>query len=215
MIRCSIIATITAATFSLFTTIASATVIPPTGSLVCDASGREQFRPDVPSTPGADDVKLKATGRVEDCDDSAVTGGKAPINGGSITVSATMLKGTVACSNWTAETVEFAKMKATIKLQHSVTLPDGRTRTTTVATLRPVIERMGTTRINGGAGIELFGYIKQNKRGSAPFGNNRFSAVLSATSGAGIACADGTGPVAELTFDNVDLGYSAIFLNAR
>lgn len=212
MVRCLFIAALVATTFPA---VASATAIPPTGSLVCDVRGREVFRPAVPTTPEPRDVKLKATGRVDACDDSAVTGGKATINGGSITVSATMLKGTAGCSNWTAEAVAFARMKATVKLQNVTTLPDGKTRATTVATLRPVIERMATTEINGGAAIELFGYIKQNKRGDAPFGNNRFSAVLTATSAAGVACAEGTGPVTELTFDNVDLGYSAIFLNAR
>ncbi len=63
--------------------------------------------------------------------------------------------------------------------------------------------------------IELFGYIEQNRSGNAAFGNNRFSAILTATSDLAVACVEGTGSVTELTFDNVDLGYSAIFLNAR
>lgn len=206
---------IIATTLALSASLAAAGVNPPTGSLVCDLSGRELFRPAVPVTPSTKDVRVKATGLVENCDDAAVTGGKAPINGGTISVTATMLKDTAACANWAAETVTFTKMKAKVKLQHVTTLPDGRTAATTIAVLRPVIETMVTSRINGGAAIELFGYIEQNRSGNAPFGNNRFSAVLTSTSDLAVACVEGTGSVTELTFDNENFAYSAIFLNAR
>lgn len=66
---------------------ANGAVPPPTGKIHCTLSGTATLTPALTSTPSTKAIKLKATGTLSACDNSGVTGGKAPITAGTIKVS--------------------------------------------------------------------------------------------------------------------------------
>jgi hypothetical protein len=211
--RCTLIVVTAAALFAAATP-ASATTPPPTGSLVCDLSGHTTFRPAVPSAPGSTDVKMKSTSTASNCDVSEVTGGKAVINGGAVTITATLPKGTASCSNWATKAVQLTKIKVTVKLQHLVTSATGKVTATTVATVRPVITTGNSIVINDGAAIEMYGSVPQNRANTAAFGNDHVAVVLNSTDNVSVTCASGAGSMSVLTFTADDFSDAALYLNA-
>ncbi len=191
-----------AATAVALTTLAvpaSAATAAPTGTLACPFAGTIAFKPALPVAPGPKNVRFSVRTASAPCDYVEQSGGKSTITNATFSLTATLPKATASCSDWAAGTIAFTNMKMTIKLTTVTTTATGKTKRTTVATLRPTITSQSPFVFHAGLYLDLMATVPQNTKGNAPFGGENASINVAASSVDAASCGNRTGPVSKVT----------------
>ena len=147
---------------------------PPTGTISCGTTGTATLNPGIPGagqppSSGSISFKIKNAG-VGPCDNSGVTGGKAPVNIGVVKLNAKLAPG-ANCADLLSSAPNVARAVLKVKLQNT-DFSIGRT--ITVAVIKPT--NLQWTQV--GTGFHVTGTIPQTPSNSKPFGNETFDAQL-------------------------------------
>jgi hypothetical protein len=108
---------------------AGTTVPPPMGTITCAITGQATMSPPLPSSANDEGslkpIKFKLKGELTDCDNSGVTGGKAPITSGKIQMSGKIDEG-ASCSDLTFSAPDFTFNPNKLQLKWYGTTATGR-----------------------------------------------------------------------------------------
>ena len=147
---------------------------PPTGTLTCATTGTATIKPGIPAagqpaSPGSISFKIKNAG-VGPCDNSGVSGAKAPVNIGVVKLNAKLAPG-ANCATLLGAAPNVARAVLKVKLQNTdFTIG----KTITVAAIKPT--NLQWTQV--GTGFHVTGTLPQTPSNSKPFGNETFDAQL-------------------------------------
>ncbi len=135
---------------------AAASVPPPSGTITCVVAGTGTIKPPLRNTPSTKKLVIAATASGSSCDNTNVTGGKAPITAATVKFSLTEPETGYTCSNYD---LGYDKSKLQVKWQE--TKANGRRRSVavnntkvdafTVVSTDPVVYKLVSTPITKGA----------------------------------------------------------------
>jgi hypothetical protein len=181
---------------------AGASTTPPMGSVTCGATGSAAVRPaGIPGTTQPPAVNWTIAkihkAALDSCNSAGVTGGKATINGGVITINARLNPG-ASCDTLMASLTSVAKAVVIVKFTSTTVDPITLMPITrTVAVVRPQALQI----VASGAGVHVTGTLPQTLALSKPFGGEVFESQLNIDNTADVAaCQTTPTPLTHLDF---------------